>query len=206
MVTRLGSFIDLTNKKIGRWTVLYRNYERQNNDKHKRIFWHCKCDCGRENDVGANLLLSGSSKSCGCLNREKSSKASLIRHQQNRNTYNLTGEYGIGYTKKGEEFYFDLEDYDLIKDYNWFINDQHYVLARVNVGNSKIKIIRMHRIVMNELRNNIEIDHVHGKETRNDNRKSNLRIATHTQNSINKNVMKRNTSGVTGVNYYKKNR
>lgn len=27
------------------------------------------------------------------------------------NKYDLSGEYGIGYTSKGEEFYFDLEDY-----------------------------------------------------------------------------------------------
>ena len=33
------------------------------------------------------------------------------------NTYDLSGEYGIGYTSKGEEFYFDLDDYDKIKDY-----------------------------------------------------------------------------------------
>lgn len=31
------------------------------------------------------------------------------------NTYDLSGEYGIGYTTKGEEFWFDLEDYDKIK-------------------------------------------------------------------------------------------
>lgn len=31
------------------------------------------------------------------------------------NTYDLTGEYGIGYTSSGDEFWFDLEDYDKIK-------------------------------------------------------------------------------------------
>lgn len=33
------------------------------------------------------------------------------------NRYDLTGEYGIGYTNQGVEFYFDLEDYDKIKEY-----------------------------------------------------------------------------------------
>ena len=45
------------------------------------------------------------------------------------NTYDLTGEYGIGYTSKDEEFYFDLEDYDKIKDYCWRITMQGYVRA-----------------------------------------------------------------------------
>ena len=32
------------------------------------------------------------------------------------NTYDLSGEYGIGYSNSGKEFYFDLDDYDLIKE------------------------------------------------------------------------------------------
>ena len=42
-----------------------------------------------------------------------------------QNVYDLSGEYGIGYTLKGEEFYFDLEDYDKIKDYCWHINKKY---------------------------------------------------------------------------------
>ncbi|WP_368488451.1 hypothetical protein [Clostridium sp. BJN0013] len=37
------------------------------------------------------------------------------------NTYDLTGEYGIGYDAKGNIFYFDLEDYDRIKDFYWAV-------------------------------------------------------------------------------------
>lgn len=44
-----------------------------------------------------------------------------------------------------------------------------------------------------------DIDHIHGDKTRNDNRKSNLRIVTKSQNSMNKKIMSNNTSGVTGV-------
>ena len=36
------------------------------------------------------------------------------------NKYDLTGKFGIGYTSKGEEFYFDLEDYDKIKNHLWY--------------------------------------------------------------------------------------
>jgi hypothetical protein len=36
------------------------------------------------------------------------------------NQYDLSGSYGIGYcSNTNNPFYFDLEDYDLIKDYCW---------------------------------------------------------------------------------------
>ena len=38
-----------------------------------------------------------------------------------KNKYDLSGEYGIGWTHNTEhEFYFDLEDYDIIKYYCWY--------------------------------------------------------------------------------------
>ena len=37
------------------------------------------------------------------------------------NVYDLTGDFGVGYTlNTNEEFYFDLENYNLIKDYGWY--------------------------------------------------------------------------------------
>lgn len=62
----------------------------------------------------------------------------------------------------------------------------------------------MHRVILGLTKedSNLLTDHIHGKETRNDNRKSNLRIATHSQNGMNKGLMINNTSGVTGIGYY----
>ena len=55
----------------------------------------------------------------------------------------------------------------------------------------------MHRIIMNYDGLN-DIDHIHGKETRNDNRKCNLRIATRSQNNMNKGNANSNT-GIIGI-------
>lgn len=115
----------------------------------------------------------------------------------------MSGDFGIGKTYDGVEFYFDIEDYDKIKDYNWFVNDQNYLLARVNIGNSRVNLIRMHRLVMMIDDSGIEIDHIHGKTSRHDNRKANLRVANHSQNNINKGIRKNNSSGYTGVGYNK---
>ena len=114
------------------------------------------------------------------------------------NTYDLSGEYGIGYLSNGEEFYFDLEDYDLIKSYCWWKNDEGYLVTSLN-NNKKI---RMSRLVMNENNPRVRIDH-QNHNTMN-NRKSNLRRATSSENAMNSGLSSANTSGVTGVLFDKR--
>ena len=108
------------------------------------------------------------------------------------NTYDLTGEYGIGYTSKGEEFYFDLEDYDKVKDYCW--NKHKEYIATRNVSG----YILFHRLVMGISDENIAVDHINHNKS--DNRKNNLRFVTDSQNSMNRCISSHNTSGITGVN------
>ena len=62
--------LDLTGKKFGRWNVLYEVPERKNNN----IYWHCRCDCGKEKDVRGGDLVHGNSQSCGCLRNEKTAE------------------------------------------------------------------------------------------------------------------------------------
>ena len=112
-----------------------------------------------------------------------------------QNEFNLTGEYGVGYTSKGEEFYFDLEDYDKIKDYTWHITRKGYVSTTDKITHKKFF---MHNLVMNT--HPQKLDHENRK--RNDNRKCNLRFTTFSQNASNITRRKDNTSGVTGVTYH----
>lgn len=80
--------------------------------------WICKCDCGNDNvHVRGLQLRKGYAKSCGCYRNEQVSKA-----KKKFNKYDLSGDFGIGYTNKNEEFYFDLEDYDLIKNHCWIVS------------------------------------------------------------------------------------
>jgi len=110
------------------------------------------------------------------------------------NTYNLDGEFGIGYTRKGEKFYFDLDDYDLIKDLCWYIESGGRVCARNPDNKTPFKL---HRIVMQVENTNIEVDHIDHNQW--DNRKVNLRPCSHKENMKNKNMLKSNTSGYIGV-------
>lgn len=54
---------DLTGQRFGRLTVI----KRVGTNKHRRAIWRCKCDCGKYTNVIAPDLLSGNTKSCGCL-------------------------------------------------------------------------------------------------------------------------------------------
>ena len=61
---------DLTGRRFGSWTVLYRMDDHVTKSGYKFTRWMCKCDCGTERPVLANALNSGKTNSCGCLHRE----------------------------------------------------------------------------------------------------------------------------------------
>ena len=61
---------DITNQKFGRLIAIKPTQQRQNNN----VIWQCKCDCGNTVFVPAASLLSGNTKSCGCLHNQQLSK------------------------------------------------------------------------------------------------------------------------------------
>ena len=191
-----GNFHDLTGETFGRLLVLYRGQNLQN----WKVTWICQCLCEKHTIIRvlANNLISGNTTSCGCYNLER------IRETCKKyNQYDLSGEYGIGYTYQGEEFYFDLEDYDKIKEYCWSIGKKHDVEARVNG-----KLVKMHRLIMGVTDPKIVVDHVYhnenGEGRRYDNRKCNLRTCEQKHNACNSKIRNNNTSGVVGVEFDKR--
>lgn len=58
-------FEDLRMKKFGKLTVI-----RRADNRKRRTMWECKCDCGNVVIVGADMLKSGRTQSCGCLKFE----------------------------------------------------------------------------------------------------------------------------------------
>lgn len=187
-----STLIDLTGQKFGRLTVIERAENYIEKSGCKRVQWFCQCDCGNTTKViGKNLKL-GITKSCGCLQKDRASRA-----KKKYNTYDLSGEYGIGYTSKNEEFYFDLEDYDKIKDYCWYKSGK-YIGTNCRDGDSS-KILLLHRLIMNA-EDGFVVDHKNHCEY--DNRKENLRVCSYADNLHNVKLTSRNTSGVSGVCYY----
>ena len=64
---------NLINKQFGRLTVIKRI---GTNKKHSSM-WECKCECGNITNVAGSNLLSNHTISCGCYNKEQTSKASI---------------------------------------------------------------------------------------------------------------------------------
>lgn len=195
----MGKEVDHSGEVHDRLTLLYKGepYIVPSTGK-KMARYYCSCSCGKYTKDNPKLILyaniaKGITKSCGCYSSEESSNR-LKKYNKSlihRNTYDLSGEYGIGYTSNGEEFYFDLEDYEKIKDYMWFINGG-YVVAKDNGER-----IRLHNLISNVK----GIDHFNRNKL--DCRKSNLKIVTHQENMLNKGMYSNNTSGVKGVSWDK---
>ena len=114
-------------------------------------------------------------------------------------TYNLTGEYGIGYTSNThKEFYFDLDDFETIKGYIWYeyINQETGYHSLRTRDNKSRKSITMTALLGCKFYDHIDRNPLNC-------RRNNLRPATQQQNTQNRTRMKNNTSGVTGVRWNK---
>lgn len=196
---------DLTNMQFGRLKVLSRadDYIDINGKPHAQ--WLCECSCKEHNKIvvrGHNLLKENGTRSCGCIRKEVASKNSKLNKRYNTYQLNLQDEhgvYGIGYcSNTGNEFYFDMDDYDKIKDYCWceHISQNGYRSVETHHIGGKKEIIRMQWIICSKY-----YDH----EDRNplNNRKYNLRPATRSENGQNSSVPKNNTSGIIGVHWHK---
>lgn len=163
-------------------------------NKRGQYIWECICDCGGSTIASGFDLRSGHTLSCGCRVKKK-----LSEMRTKYNTYDLSGDYGVGYTFNGTKFYFDLSDYNSIKNYCWGTS-HHYITAYDKVSG---KQIRLHRLVMN-CPDGLMVDHINHNKA--DNRKENLRIVTNQQNAMNHLLPSNNTSGAIGVSWSKKSK
>lgn len=154
--------------------------------------WLCKCDCGKSIEVLGLALRRGDTKSCGCL------KLNSGKKRRTTCKYDMSREYGVGYTSNtNKPFYFDKEDFEIIKDKCWFENDQGYI---VSTDREKSGHVRLHRLILGADEGEI-VDHINCNKK--DNRKSNLRYASRQTNGINRPCNKNNKLKVKGVSLNK---
>lgn len=181
-------------KRFGRLTVVRLS---ENRTKDGRFKYYCECDCGTKNiEIASyNLRENGGILSCGCLQAERS-----LNVNERHNQYDLSRKYGIGFTTNtSKEFYFDLEDYEKIKDYHWCENNNPGYIYGTCPDNRR-KGIYLHRLLTGAQKGDV-VDHINHDPR--DNRKNNLRVVTRSKNQMNTKLKTSNTSGFTGVYYSK---
>ena len=203
---------------FGRLKVMYKcDYRYRSPAGSTACLWHCQWQCQNktELDVLTSSLTSGNTRSCGCLQIETTKKIAKGNkygcknkgvRRVSVNKYDLSGEYGKGWTLNTNlEFWFDIEDYDKIKEYYWYSKTngktKHvYVAAQDSRG----QYVYLHRLVMGLgpwKEDKREIDHIFHNTL--DNRKEKLRVCEHFQNLIAQSTRSDNTSGRRGVRWRK---
>lgn len=70
---------------FGRWAVL----EFSHSDHHRTTYWICRCECGTIKPVQGRQLKNGTTKSCGCFQRELTAKRNYIHGLSRKNIYKI---------------------------------------------------------------------------------------------------------------------
>lgn len=96
--------IDLAGRRFVRWTVLALSPTFVVGAG--AVLWRCRCACGTESDVTAGNLLSGKSRSCGCLAAEEARvRFSLPKGEAALNA--LCSKYRASARKRGHAWHLD---------------------------------------------------------------------------------------------------
>jgi hypothetical protein len=162
-------------------------------------YW-CRCSClnATITTVKRTKLVSGLTKSCGCLQKETASTTN-----SKVNSIEDCGEYIkiFFFNREHGCTLVDKEDYIKVKDYCWCrtvgIGGVFYSIANAK-GKHYSSSVYMHSIIL-PTKEGIIPEHKDGDGL--NNRKLNMRTASSSQNSMNTKVSKRNTSGVKGISW-----
>ena len=184
---------DLTGMQFGLLTVVRQTEDYISPSGKHMARWLCKCSCKeqKEVEVVGGSLKSGSTQSCGCLQKERVAQSNSTKHNYKKynNEFDLSGEYGVLWLNGigTEKILFDLEDAEIIMKHQWCLDGDKYVATRIGK-----KLYRMHQLLG-------YANHDHKNKNKFDNRKDNLRPATHQENCRNRPLSTKNTSSVIGV-------
>jgi len=176
-MAKLKCYDDIIGAHFGNLTVIqYLGHGYANGDSNRRAMYRCQCDCGKKSIIPRNQLIRGSRTTCGDCSKI-SQEGSAYRY----------------YCAAGGSFLFDKEDMEVVKNHRWYINDNGYVVTRV--GDESV---RLTHLLLN-IGEGTFVDHINGD--RRDNRRSNLRASSRTENNRNIKIKKTNRSGYKGIHF-----
>lgn len=114
-----NNFKDLTNKTFGKLTAIKPIY----NEKNKKYYWVCKCECGNTTTVIGTSLSSGNTQSCGCI---KSLGELNIQKLLNEKNINYIYQYQIQLNNKKYIYDFAIIENNQISKIIEFDGIQHF--------------------------------------------------------------------------------
>jgi hypothetical protein len=129
--------------------------------------------------------------------------ASARRSVRNRKI-RIAGDLAYVPLTKGLEAVIDASDVDLVEGFKWFARIKKgatsYAVRRATDSDGRNLDVYMHRVIA-QTPTEFDTDHVDGNGL--NNRRSNLRYATKSQNMHNMRKRRDNTSGFKGVSWHK---
>jgi hypothetical protein len=191
----MGRCEDLTGQRFGMLQAL-RFAGHVKTGVHAFRAWLCRCDCGVEKVITVGRLRSKRDVSCGCWRRRKKKETDALRPPEDQGD----GTYLIRLAGERDVAIVDAADLALVADYNWCLKEGHgrqYAHTRINDG-TMVRWVRMHLLIMP---GHPEIDHADGNGL--NNRRGNLRPATHSDNLGNAKLHRDSSSGYKGVSLYR---
>lgn len=132
---------------------------------------------------------------------EKGAPAEMPRSREIR----IEGDVAFVPLTRGKTAMIDAADVPLVDGVLWVCRAtrHNFYAVRLVQDGLKRRLICMHRLIMNAPPHML-VDHINADSL--DNRRSNLRLATNTENTRNQRRSIRNTSGLKGVSWHKNNR
>lgn len=173
---------DIVGETINSWEVLQNTNTK---DAQGNYLFECRCiRCGEVSYKRKSEVLRSNGKGC--------------KHCFPDYYFTIYGNVAQGILPDGTEFLIDAEDVEQISKMYW-----NYSKSKGYIQSAERKLERMplHRFLLNITDSSILVDHIN--RNRMDCRKSNLRIATAQQNSMNCS-MRANKTGYKGVSFIKR--
>ena len=95
----MGNLVNVAGQRFNRLFII----SRAENTNRGKARWLCQCDCGRLTTVVGESFRNGSTRSCGCFQKETVAQANLLRLSKDPKAHGLskTPEYRIWIHIKG---------------------------------------------------------------------------------------------------------